>query len=155
MKINWLWDTRLTEKQVKRILKNPSNPRFYIYAEKLLSRTSDPDIALEIIGPKIFRREWPILKKRIQKDVWARHRVAFWQSMYTKMLKNSSQHQEIARQIRGMRLKRGYTQRDMAKKLGVIQQYVSKLETGRENITIDTLERIADVLDKNLVIRLV
>lgn len=155
MKINWSWDTRLTEKQIKRILKNPSNPRFYIYAEKLLSRTSDPDIALEIIDPKIFRREWPVLKKRIQKDAWARHRVAFWQSVYAKMLKNSSQHMEIARQIRGMRLKLRYTQRDMAKKLGVIQQYVSKLETGRENITIDTLKRVADVLDKNLVIKLV
>ena len=155
MKINWLWDTRLTEKQVKRILKDPSNPRFYIYAEKLLSRTSDPDIALGIIDPKIFHREWPVLKKRIQKDAWAKHRVAFWQSVYAKMLKNSSQHIEIARQIRGMSLKRRYTQRDMAQKLGVIQQYVSKLETGQGNITIDTLKRIADVLDKNLVIKLV
>ena len=51
----------------------------------------------------------------------------------------------------------GFSQKafEHAQKLGVIQQYVSKLETGRGNITIDTLKRIADVLHKNFVIKLV
>ena len=48
----------------------------------------------------------------------------------------------------------GYTQEEMAKKLGVIQQYISKLEAGRENLSVDTLKRIADVLGKRLTIQL-
>ncbi|MFZ2937296.1 MAG: helix-turn-helix transcriptional regulator [Candidatus Omnitrophota bacterium] len=37
---------------------------------------------------------------------------------------------------------------------GEIQQYISKIETGRENVTVDTLTRIADILNKKLVIEL-
>ena len=38
--------------------------------------------------------------------------------------------------------------------MGVIQQYVSSLETGRENITLDTLRKIAGVLQKRVVVHL-
>jgi len=65
-----------------------------------------------------------------------------------------SERMSIAQQIKDIRLKLGYTQTEMAKKLGVIQQFISKLETGRENLTIDTLKHIADVFEKKLIIRL-
>ena len=42
----------------------------------------------------------------------------------------------------------------MAKKLGTVQQYISKIENGHENFSIDALARIADVFEKGLVIRL-
>ena len=44
--------------------------------------------------------------------------------------------------------------KNIAKKLGVIQQYISKIENGHENFSVDTLARIADVLGKGLVIKL-
>jgi len=61
---------------------------------------------------------------------------------------------QLAQQIRGIRIKSGYTQGDLAKKLGTVQQYISKIENGYENLTVDTLTRIADVLGKGLVIKL-
>ena len=85
MKINWLWDTRLTEARVVKILNNPSDPRFYIYAEKLFSRISNPKIAFQYIPKDLFHEKWLAIKVRVSKDAWARSKVDFWQSIYEKI----------------------------------------------------------------------
>ena len=159
MKINWLWDTRLNETRVKKILKDQNDPRFYIYAEKLFSRVSDPKIAFEFMPKKVFYIAWPLIKERVQKDAWAREKSNIWQSIYDKSLVSpafdlSMERLSVAQQIKDIRLQMGYTQAEMAKRLGVIQQFISKMETGRENLTVDTLKRIAEVLDKKLTIQL-
>lgn len=170
MKVNWLWDTRLSEEEVMEILKDGSHPKFDIYAEKLFSRISDPGIVFSIIEKKIFCQKWPNIKKRLKRDQWIKNRVAFWQTIYERIYeeikskgirlrmpqesKASPERMKIAQQIRALRMKLGYTQEDLAKRLGVIQQYISRIETCRENISIDTLKRIADVLGRNLIIKL-
>ena len=85
MKINWLWDTRLTEARARKILKNEKDPRFYIYAEKLFSRISDPKIAFKYLPKRLFHQQWPATKERVAKDAWARPKVDFWQSVYAKI----------------------------------------------------------------------
>ena len=167
MKTNWLWDTRLSETRVKKILKDEGNPRFYIYAEKLFSRISNSQTAFSYIPQEVFYRHWPVIKQRINKDAWSRGRADFWQNVYNRIREQlkakeaqlvaagiSPERISVAQQIRNIRVQLGYTQEEMAKRLGVIQQFVSKLETGRENLTVDTLKRIADVFDKKLVIQL-
>lgn len=170
MKTNWLWDTRLSEEQVRKILKDPQNPRFNIYAGKLFSRVDDPAVAFHFIDQNTFAHKWPVIKKRIEKDAWAKPKIDFWQILYKRLLtrfqeqgvklrkpagsKLFSERIAVARQIKKIRTQSGYTQKDLAEKLGVIQQYVSKVESGSENVTIDTLKRIADILDKRLVIKL-
>ena len=53
----------------------------------------------------------------------------------------------LAQKIAGLRQENRLTQAELAKKLHVSQQYVSRLETGLEkNLTIDTLVRIAATL---------
>lgn len=49
MKINWLWDRRLSETEARKILKDENHPKFDIYAEKLFSRISDPKIVFNIV----------------------------------------------------------------------------------------------------------
>ena len=161
MKTNWLWDTRLSDAKVKKILHDEGNPRFYIYAEKLFSRVSDPEAAFSYIPKEAFYRHWPIIKQRIDRDAWSRGRADVWQKMYDQTAARLNVHGSalsermgLARQIKDIRLQLGYTQAEMAKKLGVIQQFISKLETGRENLTVDTLKKIADVFGKKLTIRL-
>ncbi|OPX29782.1 MAG: hypothetical protein B1H08_03095 [Candidatus Omnitrophica bacterium 4484_171] len=96
--------------------------------------------------------------------------MVFWQTIYERARKElrergikmrepqkieiPAERMEIAQQIRDTRVKLGYTQEDIAKKLGVIQQYISKIENGHENISVDTLRRIADVFGKRIVIKL-
>ncbi len=170
MRTNWLWDSRLSEREVKKILKDVAHPKFDIYAEKLFSRTNDPVIAFNVIDRITFCKKWPAIKKRLRKDAWIRPRVAFWQTIYERVLDKLNEdginvrkpwepdapkdRMNIASQIKSLRVKLGYTQEEMAKKLGVIQQYVSKIESGRENITIDSLKHIAAVLGRRLVIKL-
>jgi len=157
MKVNWLWDTRLPETRVKKILKNEGDPRFYIYAEKLFSRVNNPHEAFRYVSRRTFRRTWPVIKQRVEKDAWAKPKVQFWQYIYEKETGNRiifEERMSIAQQIKSLRVKMGYTQNEMAKKLGVIQQYISKLEAGRENLTIDTLKHVAEIFDKKLVIQL-
>ena len=170
MKTNWLWDSRLEENEVRKILKDVNHPKFDLYAEKLFSRVNDPKMAFSIVDKTTFCKGWSSIKKRMKKDQWLKNRVVFWQTIYERVherLKERGikirEHQEVkipqermkvAQQIRNIRMKLGYTQKDIAKKLGVIQQYISKIENGHENISVDTLTRIADVLDKSLVIKL-
>jgi len=170
MKTNWLWDSRLEEGEAKKILKDMNHPKFDIYAEKLFSRVSDPKMVFSIVDKVTFCKKWPCIKKRMRKDRWLKDRVTFWQTMYEyihEQLKDqgikirepqeveiSAERMELAQQIRGIRIKLGYTQEDIAKKIGVIQQYISKIETGHENFSVDTLTRIAGVLNKELVIKL-
>lgn len=169
VKINWLWDSRLEEGKVKKILKDTTHPKFDIYAEKLFSRVSDPKMIFNIVDKVIFCRKWPCIKKRMQKDRWLKERVVFWQTIYECALEQlkeqgikvrkcqerdiPQERMKVAQQIRDIREKLGYTQKDMAKKLGVIQQYISKIENGHENFSIDTARRIADVLGKSLIVK--
>ncbi|MBC8386963.1 MAG: helix-turn-helix transcriptional regulator [Actinobacteria bacterium] len=170
IKTNWLWDSRLGEIEVRKILKDVNNPKFDIYAEKLFSRVSDPKIAFSIIDKVTFCKKWPTIKKRMRKDRWLKDRVIFWQTIFERIyeelkgrgvklrelqeVKISPERMKLAQQIKDIRMKLGYTQEDIAKKLGTVQQYISKVENGHENFSIDTLSRIADVFDKGLVIKL-
>mgnify|MGYP003395185878 CR=1 FL=1 len=106
----------------------------------------------------------------MRKDRWLRDRTVFWQTIYERILeglkeqgikirqsqemKIPPERMKLAQEIRDIRVRLGYTQRDMARKLGVIQQYISKIENGHENFSVDTLKRIADVFDKKLVVAL-
>lgn len=85
MKTNWLWDTRLSETRVKKILEDENNPRFYIYAEKLFSRVSDPKVAFGYVPQNVFCRQWPVIKQRIEKDAWNRGRADYWQKVYNRV----------------------------------------------------------------------
>ncbi len=170
MKTNWLWDTRLTEKEVRNILADERHPKFYIYAEKLFSRIADPITAFSVIDKVTFCKKWPRIKKKLSRDRWLKNRAIFWQTIYEQIYEDLKkqgvnirdiaaepvppERMKISRQIRKLRKKLGYTQRDLAKKMGVIQQYISKIETGKENISLDTLKKIADVLGCNLSIKL-
>ena len=54
MKINWLWDSHLSEAEVRKIVKDENNPKFNIYVQKLFSRVNDPKIAFDIIDEITF-----------------------------------------------------------------------------------------------------
>lgn len=170
MRTNWLWDSRLEENKVREILKDENHPKFNIYAEKLFSRVNNPKVAFSIVDKVTFCKKWSSIKKRMRKDRWLKDRVIFWQTIYERILeglkeqgikirsqrevKIPAERMKLAQEIKDIRAELGYTQRDMAKKLGVIQQYISKIENGRENFSVDTLKRIADVFSKRLVVAL-
>lgn len=171
MEINWLWDSRLGKQAVKKILQDEEHPRFELFMEKLLSRVNEPKIVFRLIDELVFCKHWPLVKRRMEKDRWLSQRVIFWQVIYERiherlkkrgmklrhpvLLHISKERLRLAEQIRKIRRRLGYTQSEAAQKLGVIQQYFSRIEGGRENVSLDTLKKIADAFGRRLIIRLV
>jgi len=60
-------------------------------------------------------------------------------------------NQKIGRLIYQIRQERGLTQSAFAQKLGTSQSAVNRIEHGRQNLSLDTLGRISDVLDKQII----
>ena len=50
---------------------------------------------------------------------------------------------EIAKQLIGIRLELGMTQEQFAERVGVKQSFLSRLENGEQNLTIETLQQLA------------
>ena len=60
----------------------------------------------------------------------------------------------IIRQIIDKRLKRGISQKDLAKKIGTKQSAISRLESGRYNPTLSFLSKVSEALDSKLEIKI-
>lgn len=59
-------------------------------------------------------------------------------------------NQKIGRLIYQIRQERGLTQAAFAKKLGTSQSAVNRIEHGKQNLSLDTLGRISDALDRQI-----
>ncbi len=60
----------------------------------------------------------------------------------------------IIRQILDKRLKRGISQKDLAKKIGTGQSAISRLESGKYNPTISFLKKISEALGSKLEVKI-
>ncbi|WP_419198623.1 helix-turn-helix domain-containing protein [Wolbachia endosymbiont of Rhagoletis cingulata] len=63
---------------------------------------------------------------------------------------NISIRYQIAQKVRSWRLKRGYTQKDLAEKIGVTYQVILQYEKGTQKISIEKLYSMAEVLSINI-----
>ena len=52
--------------------------------------------------------------------------------------------------LRTRRKDKGFSQKELAKKVGVTQQYVARIESGKLNPGLDLMEKLADALDCEL-----
>ena len=64
--------------------------------------------------------------------------------------KSATARQTFAENMQRRRKRLGVTQEGLAHDAGVNRTYVSALESGKHNISIDTMERVAKVLDVEL-----
>jgi UDP-N-acetylglucosamine 1-carboxyvinyltransferase len=60
-------------------------------------------------------------------------------------------NQKIGHLIYQIRQERGLTQASFAKKLGTSQSAVNRIERGKQNLSLETLGRISDVLNKQII----
>jgi UDP-N-acetylglucosamine 1-carboxyvinyltransferase len=60
-------------------------------------------------------------------------------------------NQKIGELIAHIRQERGLTQAEFAKRLNTSQSAVNRIEHGRQNLSLETLGRISDVLNKQLI----
>ncbi|MEW6100874.1 MAG: helix-turn-helix transcriptional regulator [Candidatus Omnitrophota bacterium] len=166
---DWLWDRKIGVQAAKTILKNPADRHFLSLAGLLLSRKNTPQEVLKgYLEPRIFLANWQDIKRQMRKDEWNNPRIEFWQAVYEKLKEKYEKKgvfverkraekrlpdgflQELAGKIRNARIKKGLTQSDLAKKLRISQQVISRIESGRENISLLTLKKIVDSLGSEL-----
>ena len=57
---------------------------------------------------------------------------------------------EIAYRINHLRRRQKISQADLAKKVGTTQSNIARIESGNENVTIQTLDKIANALGAEL-----
>ena len=57
---------------------------------------------------------------------------------------------ELVEMIIKKRINKGFTQKDLAKKMGVKQPLISRLESGTYNPSVGFLQRVADALEAEL-----
>ncbi len=60
-------------------------------------------------------------------------------------------NQKIGALIYKVRQMRGLTQADFAKRLGTSQSAVNRIEHGKQNLSLKTLQRISDVLNYQVI----
>lgn len=167
MKNNWLWDRKISNSQARKILKHPEHKDFFLLAALYLARNNEPGKALkEYISPLILCKHWMAIKKRMRKDKWSQPRIVFWQAIYDKLMEKYRNKgisfrkaapfpknplcERIGTEIRAIRHAQHISQKQLAKKLGVSQQLVSRIEKGRENTSLQTLSNITKALGKKI-----
>lgn len=60
-------------------------------------------------------------------------------------------NQKIGHLIARIRQEKGFTQAEFARRLGTSQSAVNRMEHGRQNLSLETMGRISDVLNKQLI----
>src|SRR5690606_34921843 len=63
----------------------------------------------------------------------------------------STTNEKIGHLIAQIRQERGLTQAEFAKRLGTSQSAVNRIEHGKQNLSLETMGRISDVLNKQLI----
>ena len=165
--MNWLWDRNISEKAVKKILKNPNSSKFIEYSALLLSRMNSPEIVFKnYISPVDFCKKWRKIKREMRKNNWSEPKIVYWDAIYEKtrekliekgVIKKGKEYipgdpylEKIGEEIRKLRKEKNLTQKQLARKLGISQQIVSRIERGKENISLKNLGKISSILGKNL-----
>ena len=166
MKDNWLWDRKISETKAKGSLKKPGTESFFAIAALLLSRKNEPRIVFKnYLDPAVFCRYWASIKHRMRQDKWYEPRIIFWQAVYERMSdkyrkKGVSFRKETlvkdplcwstGKSIASIRREQGLSQKEMAKKIGISQQLISRIEKGGENVSLSTLTTMARALNKKV-----
>ena len=79
--------------------------------------------------------KWEDVKKELLKD----REVA-------KEYKRLAPRYQLISDLIKIRIRKGLTQKELAKKIGSKQSAIARLESGRENISMDSLEKIAQAM---------
>ena len=171
-KIIILYNERNSDLSSYKILKNPKGERFVEIAALLLSRNNAPkEIFDRYLDKTIFVQQWARIKRQMRKNTWNDPRIIFWQAVYKKLAfefkekgvsirltrqeeKIDTLSQGIAEKIKTCRQDLDLTQNELAQKIGISQQIISRIEKGHNDMRLLTLEKIAQGLGKEVSIEL-
>ena len=80
-------------------------------------------------------------------------REEIWRSYPKKKreaIEEKARYLKAAMELRKVRKQLHLSQEELAKKMSVKREFISRIESGRQNVTLDTLYRIAEVTGKKV-----
>ncbi len=166
MKRDWLWDRKVNISEARKILRHPESERFVLMASLLLARKAEPrEVFKDYMDPILFCKNWQRIKRKMAQDKWGNPRIVFWQAIYERLLDRYRKKgiqiarerevkpkdpacEVIGKEIRKVRKEEGLSQQALAEKAGISQQLLSRIEKGKENISLITLKKISAALGR-------
>lgn len=166
MKENIFWDKKLSNEEIKQILKDVSHPRFIEIAAVLLSRTNNAqEVFVNYLDKVDFCKNWRKIKRTMRRNKWSDNRIIYWNEFYNIIVKelnikvNKTREVYKNERVKGIseiivkrRKSLMWTQGELAEKIGKSQQIISFIEKGNSNFSIDILIKILDVLGLEIII---
>lgn len=161
---SWLWNVKTTDAEARNILKNPEDPRFFLYAARRLATANlSREVFRNYLGKEDFLRHWPAIKRQMNKDSRNHERVIFWGGVFEYLIKAlRAKGTPFVRQkavisvdpvqkkegeaLRILRRSRKMTQAGLARKAGLTQQHIAKIEKGLARPRPATLKKIKSIL---------
>lgn len=156
----YFWDLKGTSlKETERILRNPHHPQFAQRMTVLLSRCDKPKELFSVLPREKFVDAWPKIRSYWTKRIRRSDSRDWWQTLYEQLLEDSYPRASVRAQgktpaflrefgdaIREARIQRGFSQQQLALRVGMKQPDVSRIEEGKKNMTLFTLMRLCKVL---------
>jgi UDP-N-acetylglucosamine 1-carboxyvinyltransferase len=142
------------------IIKNPWHPKFPERMVRLLSRCDEPKEIFSIIDKKDFIQFWPRIRQKWGRTNQSPDFRAWWETIYENLLKGQivkksltgtrlEEIRRIGRIIKEAREAKDWSQKELGHRVHMRQPDISAIESGKQNLTIETLIRIGRVLDIN------
>lgn len=145
-------------RQIDKALRDPQHPQFITSLVTFLSRCNEPKELFSLLSKKEFIANWPKIKSYWLKTERKSEFRDWWDTIYERLAARDK-HKEraakgepsrlfryVGRLIKLARIKKGLSQNDLALRVGMRQPDISKIEEGRENITLATLSILSRAL---------
>lgn len=145
-------------KETERILKEPKHPKFIFRMVTLLSRCQKPKELFSLIPKKEFVIQWPKIRAYWLKVSRSSDFRDWWETIYEQILQDSKGTRKkipsgkidllikIGKLIKKSRVQKGWSQKELALRIGMRQPDISTIEEGKKNITLKTLSILCEVL---------
>lgn len=173
---DWMPDS-LSPRTVREVLDDPGHEQFPVLAARLLESTEDLDEVTRYLDRDILARHFRRIRISMGRTGEARVRRHYWErrldegivdsgevsregeqtSLLSGATDRSSESEsgpssavQVGRTIRRLRERQGLTQAELGERLNVTRQAISKVEQGRENVTVERLQRIMRALNYRL-----
>ena len=155
----YFWDlNKEALKETEKIIKDSQDPKFAMRLVTLLSRCQEPRELFSFISKDEFIKGWPKIKSYWLRVAKISDFRDWWQTIYEQLLQNTNIKQtrsisktfdvslKIGNTIKEARMKSGLSQKELALKLRMKQPDISKIEKGKQNITLETLTFLCKAL---------
>lgn len=141
--------------ETERVLRDPAHPLYSKRAITLMARCDVPKELFGIIPKDRFIDRWAAIRKEWRNSGASPDHLAWWDAIYRNLISAGDVHPDkagsrhlghIGLQFKKARMKKNWTQAELARRVGMGQREISAIENGKSNITAATLIKLARAL---------